>query len=225
MLCTLVMYAVVNKFLLKENKIFAKFAVLLATTVILLCGNPCTADITADLLDPTLEQQYDWAMYMDVHDMTGYLNYPTSRLSPLTDLRVIYRPLARGIRSADYKKASVYEEFWYHDEMPVGVRRNHQLQIDSNKFGIIYVQPRDGESDHTPAIANAVVRIMVDLWIHDIVAGYVVVPSDKFNQMAAELSRYGFFPNLKVTQGPQLSIHMRSNPKGRDELYFFQKGY
>ncbi|MBS1957470.1 MAG: hypothetical protein JST89_25005 [Cyanobacteria bacterium SZAS-4] len=203
----------------------AKFSVLLATATTFLCSNSCGADVTADLLDPTLEQQYDWAMYMDVHDLKGFLNYPTSQLSSMTDLRVIYRPLARGIRAADYKKARVYEEFWYHDEMPIGLRRNDQIQIDSNKFGIIYVQPRDGESDHTPAIANAVVRIMVDLWIHNIVAGYVVVPIEKFNQMEAELSRYGFFPTLKVAEGPQLSIHLRSNPKGRDELYFFQKGY
>ncbi len=176
-------------------------------------------------MDPRIEEQYDWAMYMDVHDMKDVLNYPSSRLSPLTDLRVIYRPLARGIRQADYQKARVYEEFWYHDEMPIGLRRNQKLEIASNKFGIIFVQPRDGESDHTPAIANAVVRIMVDLWIHNIVAGYVVVPNDKFDQMASELSRYGFFPTLKTAQGPQLSIHMRSLKPGRDELYFFQKGY
>lgn len=198
---------------------------LLATTTFLLCGYPCSADITPDLLDPSLELQYDWAMYMDVRELKGLLSYPTSRLNPLTDLRVIYRPLARGVRGADYKKARIYEEFWYHDEMPIGLKRNQQLQIESNKFGIIFVQPRDGESDHTPAIANAVVRIVVDLWIHDIVAGYVVVPSNKFDQMATELSRYGFFPTLKVAQGPQLSIHMRSYPRGRDELYFFQKGY
>lgn len=190
-----------------------------------LCVVPCFADINADLMDPKLEEQYDWAMYMDVHDMKNVLNYPTSRLHPLTNLRVIYRPLARGVRAADYKKARVYEEFWYREEMPIGLKRNEQLQIESYKFGIIFVQPRDGETDHTYAIANALVRILVDLWIHDIVAGYVVVPRDKFDQMAGALSRYGFFPGMRVAQGAQLSIHLRSYPAGRDEMYFFQKGY
>ncbi len=186
---------------------------------------PCAAEITPDLLDPTLEQQYDWAMYMDVHNLKSYLTYPTARLNPLTNLRVIYRPLARGIRAANAKKARVYEEFWYHEGMPVGLRRNHQLEIASNKFGIIYVQPRDGENNHTPAIANALVRIMVDLWLNNIVAGYVVVPYSQYDQMASELGRYGFFPHLRIAEGAQLSIHLRSNPKGRDEFYFFQKGY
>jgi hypothetical protein len=204
--------------------IFARLVIaLVAMMLVLSC--PCSADVTADLMDPKLEEQYDWAMYMDVHELKNMLNYPSSKLHPLTDLRVIYRPLARGLRSAEYKKARVYEEFWYREEMPIGLKRNQQLQIESNKFGIIFVQPRDGESDHTPAIANAVVRIMVDLWLHEIVAGYVVVPVDRFNQMASELSRYGFFPQMKFAQGPQLSIHMRSNPPGRDELYFFQKGF
>lgn len=195
----------------------------------LICGSAAqqsfAAEITPDLLDPKLEEQYDWAMYMDVHDVPKFLNYPSSKIRPLTDLRVIYRPLARGIRAAGAPKARVYEEFWYHNSMPVGLRRNHQLQIESNKFGIIFVQPRDGESDHTQAIANALVRIMVDLWIHDIVAGYVVVPFDKFDQLSGELGRYGFFPHMKVAQGAHLSIHLRSNPAGRDELYFFQRGY
>jgi len=195
------------------------------STLVGLCTVPCSADINADLLDPKLEEQYDWAMYMDVHDMKNVLNYPTSKLHPLTNLRVIYRPLARGLRAADYKKARVYEEFWYREEMPIGLKRNEQLQIESYKFGIIFVQPRDGENDHTYAIANALVRILVDLWIHDIVAGYVVVPRDKFDQMAGALSRYGFFPGMRVAQGAQLSIHLRSYPAGRDEIYFFQKGY
>lgn len=202
-----------------------KSAFLVALLLLVFGALPSFADITPDLLDPKLEEQYDWAMYMDVHDMKDMLKYQSSRLCPLTDVRVIYRPLAHGVRAADYKKAQIYEEFWYHDNMPIGLKRDQQLRIESNKFGIIFVQPRDGESDHTPAIANALVRILVDLWIHDIVVGYVVVPANRFNQMAGELGRFGFFPNMQNAQGAQLSVHLRSNPPGRDELYFFHKGY
>lgn len=208
-----------------KRRFFASLSWLLSLALfILCCPVPCAADITPDLLDPQLELQYDWAMYMDVHDMKGYLSYPTSRLNHLTDLRVIYRPLARGIRGADAQKARVYEEFWYNDEMPVGLHRFQQLQIASNKFGIIYVQPKDGESDHTPAIANALVRIMVDLWLNNIIAGYVVVPYNQYDQMVSALSRYGFFPRMS-SSGSQLSMHLRSNPSGRDNLFYFQKGY
>lgn len=184
-----------------------------------------SADVTADLLDPRLEEQYDWAMFVDVHELKGYLQYPGSRLYPLTDVRVIYRPLAKGKRGADYVKAKVYEEFWYHNHIPVGLKRNEQLKIAPDKFGIIYVQPRDGEGDHLDATANAVVRIAADLWLNDVLLGYVVVPYNLFDQMVSELGRFNFSKSASINSGAQLTIHLRSNPAGRDQIFFYQKGY
>ena len=132
--------------MITKRRIFRFYLVLIWMTISLCASLPCFADVTADLLDPKLEEQFDWAMFIDVRDIKSYLKYPTSRLHPVTNLKVIYRPLARGQRSEDYVKARVYEEFWYHDHMPIGLKRNQLLQIESNKLALYLYSRRTAKA-------------------------------------------------------------------------------
>src|SRR5580658_9993827 len=53
-----------------------------------ICQLPCGAEINAKLIDPYLERNFHWAMFIEMHDLKSYLNYPGSKLNPVTQLRV-----------------------------------------------------------------------------------------------------------------------------------------
>ena len=188
------------------------------------CPMVSKAELNADLRDPYLEREYDWAMYLDTHDLKQYLTYPGSQLHPITVVRINFRALNRGARTRP-KSAAIFEDFWYHNGTPVGLRRYNQLNIAPDLFGVIVIGADDDQPEHGTAVANALVRLLLDLQLKQIITSVVMVPSRKYDQLAGELGRYGFFPYMRVMAGQQMSIHLRTYPRGKDQYYFFQKGY
>jgi len=198
---------------------------LLAIVLIaLLCPPPCLADINADLedagiVDTYLQREFDWVMRVDIHD-TDYANYRKSQLRPLTEVAVSFRSFQRGVSLSD-KPSELYEEFWYHQGTPVGMRRFRTLNIAPNHFGTIVVGT---VGDHCAAAANVVIRLLLDLALKNVATSVVLVPQDKYDQIAAELARNNFFPTVQGNENPQINIHLRAYPSGKDRYYFFHQG-
>jgi hypothetical protein len=193
--------------------------------LIILIASPINAEIRSDLRDPYLEREFDWAMFMDTRELKQFLNYSGSKLHPLIKVRITFRSFSRG-DTVNYIAAKPYEELWYYRSKPLGLRRYQRLDIQSRYLGAVVVGPVDENIDKTErsnAIANALVRLIVDLQFRDISTAVVLVPKDQYDQIAEGLGRYKFYPDLQISEGRQVSIHMRSTPAYKDEYFYFQK--
>jgi len=139
-------------------------------------------------------------------------------------VRINVREFPRGTGS-NSAEARIYEEPWYHKGMPVGSRRFSQLDIATRNIGAIVVGASDVQAEQSQAISNALVRLMLDLQLKRISTGIVIVPTDSYDEIAACLGRYNFFTNTNIDlqPGPQMSIHLRSYPRDKDNYFYFLK--
>lgn len=140
----------------------------------------------------------------------------------MTQIRVTCNSFQRGMTNRSERvPAQLYEEFWYHEETPIGLRRYRTLDLESNQIGAIFL---GGRGNNSAAAAKVLLRLAVDLDLHELSPGLVVVPLDKYDLIASELGRYSFFPRMSALSGRQFSIHLRSYPyrKNKDEYFYWQ---
>ncbi len=195
-------------------------SLLAAMYLVFICQCPSDAEIDAMLMDPYLQKEFNWAMFIDLQEDKPYLRYPGSRLNPITQLRVTCSSFQRGITNrSDSTPAEVYEEFWYHEETPIGLRRYRSLDLKSNQIGAIFL---GGRGNNAAAAAKVLLRLAIELDLQQLSPSLVVVPLDKYDLIASELGRYSFFPRMSASSGRQFSIHLRSNPyrKNKDEYFY-----
>ncbi|MBX9720645.1 MAG: hypothetical protein K2X81_04570, partial [Candidatus Obscuribacterales bacterium] len=96
---------------------------------------PCTAEINAKLNSDYLEREYEWAMYVEVHDLQQYLNYTGSKLHPLTKAWIHLRNFRTSDASGNIPAAQVYEEMWYYKTTPIGSQRRIAVEMPQGRVG------------------------------------------------------------------------------------------
>ena len=197
------------------------FAFGLTLCSILLTPLPGSTEITDA---PYLEREFDWAMFVDVQDGKDYLNYRGSLLHPLTKVRVHLQTFARLSGSSGVPEpAKMYDQLWYHKGMPIGSRRQCQLQIPKHHAGAIVISQASLEPDHALAAANASLRLILDLHFKQIHASTILVPKERYDLIVSGFEHYRFLRGISPVDGKQMSINLRSYPTGRDETFYLQK--
>ncbi|HEY9731957.1 MAG TPA: hypothetical protein V6C89_08595 [Drouetiella sp.] len=182
------------------------------------CQIPCRAEFDAKLDDPYFKDECQWAMYVEMKDNLPYLKYPGSQLSPLTVLRITARSFPQNSDGETISSPSrLYEEFWYHDHVPIGLKRYSQLKLTPYQFGVVVLAP---SGSNNAAAANVIVRLLLELELQRASMAVVMVPMDKYDQIASELGHYSFFPGLQVRKGFQTGIRLSSYPYSKDRLYY-----
>lgn len=167
------------------------------------------------MCDDYLETEFDWAMFVEAKEVKHYLSYEGSLLKPLTKVRIYYRVFPHP--------AKVYEDLWYSKDALIGLRRQNKLNIKKGKIGIVVVGKAKTRSDHSPALANALVVLALDLQFRQIVKSVVLVPLEQYDQITANLANYRFLHQTEPPEeGKQMSIHIRSSPGGKDEYYYMR---
>jgi hypothetical protein len=199
----------------RKRQIISPLIVVACLTLI--CQLPCASEINTDLFDQYLRSYFDWAMFIGGPVTNQFLNYPGSQLSPLTWVPVNFNSFPLG-KVGNNTPATLYEEFWYHQDVPVGLRRQKQVEIEEDQSGAIVVGAVDDNS--VGAVTNVLVRLLVELEVKEATINVVMVPREKFYQIAEALGRYSFFARFAPAKGQQLSIHLRSYPWGQDEYLF-----
>lgn len=71
-----------------------------------------------------------------------------------------------------------YEDLWYHQGRAQGSRRYCTLDIDKTKSGIVIVRNSEDVTKEPRAVANAIVKLTVELALKNIVCLAFVVPKD-----------------------------------------------
>jgi hypothetical protein len=192
-----------------------------AATCWLLFSSSCSAAVTPELSDYDLQQNYSWAMYVEAHDVDHYLNYLGSKIHPLTRVRVRFRYFPRRLGAPSWP-ARTYEEFWYQEGRVVGLRRYGQVQMTPVDFGTIIVGPTDNKIPYTMAIADAIVRLMVDLQLQHVVTAGITVPTDLYDQLLVNFKRYHFSPGMEHMAGPQMGFRIVSASNERQTMLYLR---
>lgn len=182
------------------------------------CQTPCNAEFDAKLDDPYFQDEYQWAMFVEMKNDRPFLKYPSSQLNPLTAFKISARTFPQNADGETVSTPSrLYEEFWYHDSVPIGLKRYSQLKIAPYQYGVVVLAP---SGSNNAAAANVIVRLLLELELQRAAMAVVLVPMDKYDQIASELGHYSFFPGLQVKKGFQTGIRLTSYPFGKDRLYY-----
>lgn len=200
---------------MNEAKALTRILLLLILTLIV---RPAAgADIKPNLKDAYIEREFEWAAYIHARNSNSFLNYPQSRLTPLTKVSVTFRD---GVKSP----AKMYEEFWYHYGKPLGMRRLNEFTVKADKVGAIVLGGPEDSANSTHALVNALVRVLLDTQLRHLSTSVVIVPKDQFDDITTALAEYNFRTNDEPpTSGEQFSITLRSTPYGYERVLFLQR--
>lgn len=196
-------------------KRIAVYCALLTLSLVFRC--PTSATNQLYLTEEEVAERSDWVIVLDATSLPNYLRYPGSRLCPITQVHVSYlnclgKSLARTV---------LYEDLWYRDGQPIGCRRYSLLNMGKfDRRGTIFVRPSAAIAN-TSALANAIVRLSVDLNAHDVAAAAVIVPEEMHKQLLSDFGTFGFYKRV-VRSGAQANIHLVSNPRVFDEYLYYK---
>lgn len=190
-------------------------------------GSSCFASISEmseDLPDDYLGTEFAWVMVLNSSDAKYYLNYPGSKLSPLTKVAVRYRAFPQKSQSTIPTTTS-YEDLWYKGEVPVGLRRYNDIAIPYLSNGAMIFCPAEDQPDldkRASAIADAIVRLLVDVQLRMGVTALVLVPNEDYESVAAALTQFNFFPAGNGVTIQPINMRLRAYPAGKDQMLFLQ---
>jgi hypothetical protein len=206
-------------------------AVMLFAALFFVFLSPCNAlnssdddDDVDDFSDAIMNQRYDWVITADTTTMKKFLQYPGSGLYQVSKVKVSYRLTARFARERVSYDPVAYEELWYHDCRPIGCRKTHQLGVESGQQGIIYFPPKGDISNNHCAVANTIVRLILDTGLKSAMLSGVIVPEEIFEQVQSDLGQFNFFPyRIPPDSGISATMHifLQSQPKGREASLFY----
>lgn len=197
--------------------------------IALACALVQTLSLTVSCMPATSGAQFltetdaikrcDWVVLVRATKLPNYLNYPGSQLYPITEVRCSYLKWANNAALGPIH----YQDLWYHSGLPVGVHRYTKLPIDKFDMGMIYVQPSPDISDaDTRALADAIIRMQLDLSLNNYIVTAVLVPDQMCQQLVSDFGSIGFHKRTSLS-GPLASVHVVSNPILYDEYLYLDK--
>lgn len=205
------------------RRCLARLTTSIVISAIVACGLPCRGDEESDHSDARLDHLHGFVFFIDADTPKDLFKYRGSKVFPIVRLKISLRAIAWSRRRDEDVKTEKFEELWYYDGKPIGSRLYSQFKIDPKSIGTIIVRTMDGDPRQSQAVASAIVKLSVDLRLRDTMLSSIVVPRDKYKETVEYLGNYGFYGNFTPTSGIQMSLHMRSNPKGIDEYLYYRK--
>jgi hypothetical protein len=163
--------------------------------------------------EENLDANNDWIMYVKSNTLPNFLNYPGSALTPLTNVQAKCRITPEPGKPLSGTAPQLYEELWYHDGVPVGMRRFSNLPAIKHRLGTIMVDCTSNQPEEALALSNALVRLTVDLELLAADRSYVVVPRSIYEGVEDKLKRYKFLRRDGFgADRRRVIIHLVSNP-------------
>lgn len=204
----------------RMNHFLLRICVFLAAIAFLfLMHLPASAEISPGLPPDYLEREFDWILYIDVVDVKHYLDYRGTKLHPLSKARARFK-ISRGKGDEIARQPEIYEELWYHQTTPIGMRRRAALSIPAGLVGAVVIADMQGNEQHRAVAANTALRAIVDLLLKKAPTGVLFASAGDYEGIAGALSKYGFSEKQLPSSGKQMSVTLRSYPAGRDDQLF-----
>ncbi len=175
----------------------------LAMALSICCTQVCFAQSSEDSDDAWK----DWKVTISPSSLQHYLDYPGSSIHGITKVAINYA-------QPDYSTSQSYEDLWYTQSKPIGCKRWQSLGITPGTAGV--VQVINVNADQCGTVANAVLRMYVDLYLHKCMTKYIVVPHTRFNNIVASFRQQGFrppfvAPGSRFEEPSRISIEIMSD--------------
>jgi hypothetical protein len=175
--------------------------------------------------DAQIDLRYDYSLDIIINN-SNYLSYPNSTLKPLTQLQITYRINPRFKTIPNAGQHLPYEELWYHIDQVVGSRRLSALNIPASLQGVIRVVPSSIDSSNDKPVANAILRLFLDLSLIKCSINDAFVPTDIFQPVVNDMPDNHFLlnpppppanPTLRTLQ-----LTIDSNPMGSFHTVYYK---
>jgi hypothetical protein len=204
----------------KTRQAFRWFrAAICSLLVLLFCPSNSDAEIKIGLNDPYLQGQADWGVYLDVQEIQQYLNYPKSKLHPLSRVRATYREFSRTKAGAS-QAPKTHEILWYFQRTPIGMKRYTQLSLRPQTMGMVVLGPTGGSSEHCADLTNTLIRTLIEIQFTEATVSNVLVPGENYDEIANQLHYYHFSKGMNRKEGKQMNIHLCSSTSAREDFFF-----
>jgi hypothetical protein len=153
----------------------------------------------------------DWTVVVSAKRQDQFLNYPGSKLAPVIKTPVEYDQAGQHV---------YYEDLYYSQGQPIGLRQYHALDIQPGSAGVIRIKNLGQVADEGSAAANAAIRTYLDLFLHRTLVLYISVSKDAFDNLLQGMERYGFRRFEIQPEKPVFAVtvlRVVSDPPGRSE--------
>jgi hypothetical protein len=154
-----------------------------------------------------LDARYDWVIFFEPNQLDD-VDYRGSNFLPGTNITVRYRINPRLAKNHE-DKTYHYEDLWYHGATPIGLRRFMKLGLQPQWQGVICIASTDYADEHTDSIANAAIRLMLDVCLSGDILVAVLSPKATEEKICADLGRFNFFKTTDDSLGIGMAgIHL-----------------
>jgi len=159
------------------------------------------------------DEWQEWQMTITPQKFQRYLDYPGSKLHPLTKVTVTYM-------QPPNTPLTVYEDLYYTNSQAVGCKRQKDpITIKPGTAGIIKISGI--EQNQSYAAANAVLRVFLDVSLRQCMTKYIQVPYDSFDNVVMSLCNLGMHRHR--TTGPESGVTLQIvADKGGQSVILFQ---
>lgn len=175
------------------------------------------ADAPALMTEEELLTRTNWVMDVTCTKVRNYMDFPPYKFYPVTQMRITFIKCSGREPEAPVP----YEDLWYHDGQPIGLKRYSTLQLNRYQPGTIFVNASPEVSANTIALANTIIRLSVDTVASGSEAS-VVVPEELHRQLITDFGTYGF-RKRSPRSGQQASIRLVANPRVFDDTLYYDR--
>jgi hypothetical protein len=160
------------------------------------------------------DQWKNWDIYITPKALAKYLDYPQSKLKPITRVAITYAQPPRV-------PLSVYEDLYYTTSQPIGCsRRVSPINITPGTAGIIHITAVNSPED-VYAASNSALRIFLDVSLHSCMTKYVQVPIAAFDGVVAALCNMGLHRHSQTSSESGIAVEIQAD-KGEHSVMLFQ---
>lgn len=176
-------------------------------------------EITPELI-PEKNLYSEYIVYINARLQPQFLNYKDNSLKPMCEVRVTTKK--RDYRNGGWEERKDYENLWYGNGVPVGCRRFQRMPIRQQGGVVVIVEPTKDAPECTKAIANALVRVLLDIHVANGIFERAYIQRDLCEKLTSDLGVMKFYPvQILSTRRTGALLHVVSQPAGFDTYYFF----
>lgn len=173
---------------------------------------------------PAIEKRYlmgsDWVLVMNTSTLEKMLDYPSSQIHPITQVRIVY--FLRDRETQNWGQGKLYEDLWFAPGgRPIGSRRYARLPFQMGSYGVIYAARSKDCFNQTRALDDTVLRLYLDLNRLSCVIASVVLPQEICDNAASDLGTFNFYPATMITAGRAILLHFQSSPIAYDKYFIY----